>query len=160
MRRYERAIRIYCDVIETDASFFPGHAYLGWAYEQNGQLKDAAAATLRALELSPGNTFALTSLGHIYAVSGEPEKARQIIGQLKSESNKRYITPYGMAEVYAGLRETGKVLAYLEQCLGERSWWLIFAEVNPRFDALRDDPRFRRILDEMKNANKTPENSA
>lgn len=146
MRRSERAIKIYRESLETNASFFPAHIYLGMAYEQNGQYEDAVSEFQRALSYSPDNTSALASLGYIYAASGDEEKAREIIEQLKVESNKRYVSPYRIAELYAGLKEKEHALTQLEKAAAERSWWLIFAGVNHRFDSLRDEPRFIKIL--------------
>lgn len=150
MRRPERAIKIYLEVLETNASFFPAHAYLGMAYEQNGQFENAVAEFHQALALTPDNTFALPSLGYIYAVSGEEEKAREIIEHLDRESNQRYVSPYGMAELYAGLKEKEQALWHLEKAAAERSWWFIFAEVNHRFDSLRNEARFQEILRRIK----------
>ena len=149
MRRTERAIKIYREALETNASFFPAHVYIGMAYEQNGQYEDAVSEFRRALSYTPDNTFALASLGYIYAVSGDGEKASETIEQLNRESNKRYVSPYGMAEIYVGLKEKEQALTQLEKAAAERSWWLIFAGVNHRFDNLRDEPRFQEILRKM-----------
>jgi DNA-binding winged helix-turn-helix (wHTH) protein/TolB-like protein/Tfp pilus assembly protein PilF len=149
MRRYDRAIEIYREVLETDAMFFPGYAYLCKAYEQNHQFEDALMTVRQALVYAPNNTFALTSLAHIYAVSGNEEKAWEIVEQLKTDSSKRYITPYGLAEIYAGLKEKELALTHLEKAAAERSWWLVSADVNPRFDGLRNEPRFLKILQKM-----------
>lgn len=149
MRRYERAIEIYRAALETDAAFFPGHAYLGMAYEQNGQYEDAVSSLHRALEYAPDNTFALTSLAHVHAVSGNEQKAREIVERLRVESKKRYVPAYGLAEIYAGLEEKEQVLNMLEKAATERSWWLVFASVNPRFDKLSQEPRFLEIVQKM-----------
>jgi hypothetical protein len=37
-------------------------------------------------------------------------------------------------------------LAELEKSAAEHSWWFVFAGVNPRFDTLRDEPRFQKLL--------------
>ncbi len=149
MRRPERAIKIYREALETNASFFPGHVYLGMAYEQTGQYEAALTEFRRALELTPGSTFARASLGYIYAASGDEKKARETIEHLNRESNQRYVSPYGMAELYAGLKEKEQSLIHLEKAAEEHSWWLVFADVNPRFDCLRDAPRFEKILQKM-----------
>ncbi len=146
MRRYDRAIDIYRNALEIEASFFPGYAYLGMAYEQNGQYEDAILTTNQALLLAPNNTFALTSLAHIYAVSGRIEKSLEIVERLKDLSAKNYVTAYGMAEIYSGLQENDLALTQLEKAADEHSWWLVSAGVNPRFDRLRDEPRFLAVL--------------
>jgi DNA-binding winged helix-turn-helix (wHTH) protein/TolB-like protein/Flp pilus assembly protein TadD len=155
MRRYDRAIQIYEEALETDASFFPGYAYLAMAYEQNGQSEEAVSALRRALLLSPDNTFALASLGHVYAVSGNEKRARETIEYLNVLAAQKYVSPYGMAEIYTALDEKEQALAELEKAAAERSWWLIFAGVNPRFDKLRPAPRFLNILKKI-NLDKFP----
>lgn len=149
MRRHERAIKIYRETLETDQTFFPALVYIGMAYEQNGQYEEAASSFRHALSLTPDNTFALASLAHIYAVSGDKAKAREIMEQLNVESHKRYVSPYGMAETYAGLNEKEQALTHLEKAAAERSWWLIFAGVNPRFETLRGEKRFLKILQKL-----------
>lgn len=146
MRRAERAIKIYREVLETNESFFPVRVYLGMAYEQDGQFDEAIAEFRQALAITPDNTFARASLGFIYAASGDEEKAREIIEFLEDESVERYVSPYGMAELYAGLKQNEQALAYLEKAADEHSWWLVFADVNHRFDSLRREPRFIEIL--------------
>lgn len=146
MRRPERAIKIYNEVLETNTSFFPGYFYLGMAYEQIKQYEESVAALRQALLFSPESSFALASLGYTYAVAGDVDKARETIGQLEEWAIEKYVSPYGIAEIYAGLGEKDKALQQLEKAVAERSWWLIFAAVNHRFDALRDDLRFQKIL--------------
>jgi len=40
-------------------------------------------------------------------------------------------------------------LTQLEKAAAEHLWGLVFAGVNPRFDSLRDEPRFLEILQKM-----------
>ncbi len=149
MRRTERAIRIYREAAETEVAFFPAHFYLGMAYEQNGQFEEAVAEVRQALSLTPESTLALSLLGYIYAVSGNEKKARETLNQLNAESYRRYVSPYGLAEIFAGLNDKEQALTQLEKAAAEHSWWLIFAGVNHRFDSLSDEPRFQAILRKM-----------
>jgi tetratricopeptide (TPR) repeat protein len=119
------------------------------AYEQNGQHEAAISELHLALSYAPDNAFALTSLGHVYAVSGNAEKACEVIERLNDQSTRRYVPSYGMAEVYAGLQDKDQALNQLEKAVAERSWWLVFAAVNPRFDRLRAEPRFQKVLRQM-----------
>ena len=54
-----------------------------------------------------------------------------------------------MAEIYAGLKERNLALTQLEIGAAERSWWMVFTGINPRFDGLRDEARFLEILRKM-----------
>ena len=47
------------------------------------------------------------------------------------------------AELYVSLGEQGEALARLEKTGQDRSVWLIWVKINPRFDNLRDDPNAR-----------------
>ena len=42
-----------------------------------------------------------------------------------------------------------RALAGLEEALSQRSHWLTLLELDPRFDALRDDPRLKAISDRV-----------
>ena len=147
MRRYDRAINIYREVLETDSSFFPAYAYLAMAYEQNGQLAEARSAIDSALKLATGNTIATASLAYLQAISGDENSAHETIANLIHASVNRYVPAYAIAEVYAGLGDIERSLKALEKAVEERSWWTIFAGVNPRFECLHGEARFNRILD-------------
>ena len=59
---------------------------------------------------------------------------------------KIYLAPYHFAIVYAGLGETDVVFEYLEKGYEERSPWMTWLKVEPKFDSLRSDPRYTRLL--------------
>jgi hypothetical protein len=56
------------------------------------------------------------------------------------------VSAAAIASIYAGLGEKEEALAWLEEGFKERSFQLQFLKVDPRFDALRDDPRFANLL--------------
>ena len=53
---------------------------------------------------------------------------------------------YNVAAVAARLGEKGGAFQYLERAFDERSFWMPFLNVDPLFDSLRADPRFRDLL--------------
>ena len=88
----------------------------------------------------------LASLGHAYALSGERDKANQILAELRAMSKHRYISPYLFAVVYLGLGDKDQTFAWLDKAYRDRSFYLIWLKVEPLFDSLRDDPRFADLL--------------
>lgn len=56
------------------------------------------------------------------------------------------MTSYGYALIYAGLGQKEQTLIWLRKAVEERSHWLIWITVDPRFDALREDSRFQQIV--------------
>ncbi|HZW87801.1 MAG TPA: hypothetical protein VFF12_01875, partial [Myxococcaceae bacterium] len=61
-------------------------------------------------------------------------------------ASSRYVTPYGVALVHAGLGETDEAFRWLSRAVDDRSHWLIWLSVDPRFANLRSDPRFGATL--------------
>ena len=52
------------------------------------------------------------------------------------------MTSYGYALIYSGLRENEQALTWLRKAVEERSHWLVWIRVDPRFDTLRGEPPF------------------
>jgi len=63
-------------------------------------------------------------------------------------SEHRYVSPYRIAIVYTGLKETEKAFQWLMKAYQDRSVWLIHLhlKVDPRLKTLHSDPRFQEIL--------------
>jgi hypothetical protein len=57
-----------------------------------------------------------------------------------------YVTPYGTALVYAGLGEKDKAFAALNEAFDDRSHWLVWLKLDPRWGDLRTDPRFVELV--------------
>ena len=57
----------------------------------------------------------------------------------------------GAALVYAGLGEKDEAFRSLEKAIELRGPWpfVILLKVDPRFDSLREDPRFQNLLRRM-----------
>ena len=53
---------------------------------------------------------------------------------------------YNFAEIYIGLGDKEQALASLEKAYADRSMLLTFLKVDPEFDSLRSDPRFKDLL--------------
>ena len=148
-RRDDEAIEQVRKALEMDPNFAAGHRPLGMAYEQKAMYPEAIAEFQKALDVSRGNPFALGSLGHAQAVSGDREKARQTLSDVLALSKRRYVPPFDIAVICTGLDDKERALEWLEKALDERSLEMIFLKVDPRFDRLHADPRFAGLLRRM-----------
>jgi hypothetical protein len=74
------------------------------------------------------------------------DEALETLGKLKRLAKERYVTPYGVALVHAGLGEKDQALVWLDRALEDRSHWLVWLKLDPRLDTLRSDHRFRSLL--------------
>jgi hypothetical protein len=70
-------------------------------------------------------------------VSGNAAAARQILQELRERARQRYVSAYWMALVHTGLGEKEQALAELEKAREERAVWLVWLDVELRFDRLR-----------------------
>ena len=63
-----------------------------------------------------------------------------------SEERPRYVSPWALALVYAGLGDADRALGLLEDAVGLRSLQAgIFLKTEPRLDGLRSVPRFTAL---------------
>jgi serine/threonine protein kinase/Tfp pilus assembly protein PilF len=147
--QYDAAISQLRNTTEMDPAFVEAHLYLGWAYEQKGMLAEAIKELQQALSLSGGHPRFVSALGHAYAISGQRRLAEESLARLKEQSTHRYVAPYDIAVVYAGLKETDQVFKYLEMAYADRSFWMALLKADPRFDPIRGDPRYQDILRRM-----------
>ncbi len=60
------------------------------------------------------------------------------------------MSPYHVAIACNGLNEPSEALAWLEEAFEARDPMLVFLNVEPTWKNLRDEPRFRALLRQMK----------
>jgi adenylate cyclase len=145
-RDYDAAIEQYRRALEIDPGFGPAHLWFGRPYLQKRMYAEAIAEIQLAVDASGGSTISLAVLAHAYASAGRGEEARKILGELLDRSRSRYLPSYWIALVFAGLGDADRAVEWLERAYEERSGWLVWIKVEPRFDGLRADPRFSSLL--------------
>ena len=89
-------------------------------------------------------------MAHVYAQMGRGEDALRILSQLLEMRKKRYVSPYGIASIYACLGEKNAAFEWLETAYAEHDQTLVWVKVHPRLDGLRGDPRFQDLLRRMR----------
>jgi TolB-like protein/Flp pilus assembly protein TadD len=145
-REYPAALDHASQAIALDPEFWIGYIERGQAYEQSGQPELALDALAVAARLSGANSKAAAISGYILAKTGRPEKARDVLTSLETLSRKRYVPPYALALVHAGLGERDAVFDWLNRAFDAHDVHLIFLPVDPKWDPYRSDPRFEALL--------------
>ena len=140
--QWDPAIEQLRSAKELSPTFWFNPCFLGRAYEQTGKLPEAIAEFQSALELDK-NTEIWSGLGHAYAVSGNRAEAQKVLDHLKELSVHSYVSPYGIAVIYAGLGDKEQAFAWLERAFNERSYFMaVYLTTDARLDVLHADPRF------------------
>lgn len=149
-RQYEKAIDQYRKAVDLDPSFMLTHIWFGRPYLEKGMYAEAISELETAVRLSGEGTLALAMLGHGLASAGRKDDALGILARLKDRSKTRYVPSYWISVIYNGLEDRDQVLAWLRKALEERSSWLVWVRVEPRFDWLRQDADFKSLIAAMK----------
>ena len=144
-RDYDQAIEQCSKVIDMDPTFGLAYFYRGLAYEQKG-LFDKAVSDLEFARGAQSRPTTLGALGHAYAIAGNKTKAQALLRDLEELSRKRYFPGFQLALIYIGLGENDKAFAALENSYRDRYPGVIHINVEPRLDSIREDPRFKDLV--------------
>jgi TolB-like protein/Flp pilus assembly protein TadD len=143
---YDKGIKECKQDLELDPQFVSVHVWLAYAYVYTRRYPDAAAEFSKALDLSGNANYFLTGLAMTRAFEGNKEEAKKLLGEIKLRAKYTYVSPYGLAQVYAGLGDKEQALAMLSQALREHSADLVFLASAQEFDTLRDEARFKDMI--------------
>ena len=151
IRHYEKAV----EVMDTD---FHAWAMLSSCYLAQGErakLREAAQKMVseaqRAVQQDPSNGAALGILAGGYALLGEEAKTREWIDRALLVDPDNLNMRYNFACVLALLGDKEECLKMLQSTIprvGEAQ--VRIAEADTDFDAIRDDPRFQRLIADAK----------
>ena len=137
----DEAIEQCRKILELDPSSFPARRYLGLAYEAKGMYPEAISEFQTGVKLS-GSPLMLALLGHAYAVAGKKVEAQQVLSDLQQLPPQRYVSPYTVAAIYAGLGDQEQAFKWLDRAVEERDIWLMNLKVHPVFAKLRSQRKF------------------
>jgi TolB-like protein/tetratricopeptide (TPR) repeat protein len=138
-RRYDEAIDQLNKTIVLDPTNRNAHVALTTVYVLEGEYAEAVEHRIMVSKLAGDDQFA-ESIRQAFAKAGWP-------GVLRAELNSpdgysHYIKAY----LLAGLGKRDEAFAELESSLeNHEDLSLLFVKTDPRFDPLRDDPRFQEI---------------
>ncbi len=123
--------------IVLDPEFWIGHMMRGQALEQLGEHEAALEALTTAARFSGQNSKALSLRAYILAKTGRADEARAMLRTLETVSKTKYVPPYAMALINAGLGERDAAFVWLERAFDARDMHLIYLPVDPKWDAYR-----------------------
>ncbi|PWB73746.1 MAG: hypothetical protein C3F07_09250 [Anaerolineales bacterium] len=149
-RRYDEAIEQYQKAIDLDPNFMITHVWFGRPYLEKGMYQEAISELETAVKLSGESTLALAMLGHGLASAGRGDEAMKILEKLKERAKTQYVPSYWIAVIYNGFKDKEQVLHWMKKAYAERSSWLVWSNVEPRFAWLRKDADAAELLKAMK----------
>ena len=148
--RIDEATAVFRKTIETNPEFGVAHWGLAQCYRAKGDARQQIEELRRAVALSGNSAYMRAHLAYGYATAGNRAQAESIRRELDLESRDHYTSPYYGALIAAGLGDRDAMMASLERALADRSGWMVFLQVEPEFEAVRQAPEFQRLLARVK----------
>jgi serine/threonine protein kinase/TolB-like protein/Tfp pilus assembly protein PilF len=145
-RRYDLAIAQFQKALDLHPNDSTLQYQLGWAYLYAG-VYDKGSENIRSSQAVDGVDPKLSpDLAYINAMVGKPDETRQTLNRLLTLARKYPVSPGLIALVYLALDEREQVLAWLEKSYAQHSSMMTWLKVDPRFDRIRQEPRFQDLM--------------
>ncbi len=145
-RQYDEAITQFQKSLTLQPDFADSLGGLMQCYHKKG-MYEQALTTARRLFNARGNDDLLEALNRGYEEGGYKEAMRQTAEALAARSNRAY--SMGIASYYTYAGEKDRALDWLETAFQEKIQNLIYLNVYPKWDPLRDEPRYQELLRKM-----------
>jgi TolB-like protein/Tfp pilus assembly protein PilF len=150
--RYDEASQQIQRTFDLDPSFGVVFWVRAQINEAKGDLEHAVADYNKASatgSLPSDQVQAMVACAN--ARAGKRAEAEKILNELVNESRNRFVASYPLAQIQAVLGNKDEAVRLLEKAYDERSIPIGGAgnggpKIDNRFDSLRDDPRFQKLL--------------
>jgi DNA-binding winged helix-turn-helix (wHTH) protein/Flp pilus assembly protein TadD len=131
--------------LDIEPDFYAAHTLLGMAYAQQRRLGEAVTELQEAASLAHVS-WTLGYLGYACGISGQRQRAFDLLFELAQRSRQNYVSPYTLALIHAGLGDKEQALLCLENAYEDRNEMFGFVKTSPEFDGLRAEERFTNLL--------------
>jgi TolB-like protein/Tfp pilus assembly protein PilF len=134
-------------ITDVDPEYRAARELVGIAYLQMGKTHDAIAVLEAALAAGPQDRAMAASLAYAHAVAGDRAAAETLAAELERPDAARYTSPFLLALVRLGLGDLDGAFAALERAVADADPALPYVAVEPRFEPIRADARYGRLLE-------------
>lgn len=138
---YDAAARQFRQVLQLDPNFSMAHFRLGLAYAQQGRWADALDELAISKALSDDRDV-VAALGQVHGMMGHRDEALAAIAELEARSRTTFVPSYAVAVVHAALGDVEAALDWLTRAVEERSYWVMYFNVDPALAGLGGHARF------------------
>jgi Flp pilus assembly protein TadD len=143
--RYEDAIAACQAAIEVEDGNDP-RRMLGYTYDRMGRHDEAMTELERALAFDPGDYEVRAALAKLYRRAGREDEAKAHLARAGQEAEQE--AEYGHACVASASGDVERALALLQVALEAGQLQPGWARIDPEFSYIKDDPRFKALVEE------------
>jgi TolB-like protein/DNA-binding winged helix-turn-helix (wHTH) protein/Tfp pilus assembly protein PilF len=145
-RRYDEAMHELRSALAVRPDDAIALWFLGFSLIAKGRPEEAIPVLEKALSVSDRSPAIIGVLVRAYAHAERRTEALRLLDELKQRRKKGYVPSAAFINAYLGLGEYDEAFAWFERAYQEQSNMLQFLKVNPFFDPLREDPRFKDLV--------------
>jgi TolB-like protein len=145
-RDYDKARESCQRALEINPDFPVSHLLLAAVHSFRGHPEDAFREHDVYDRLTGGTTVGRLFRACHQARAGDPRPARLALEELRKSGATSAGSSWQLALAHASLGDVEQAFAALEQTFEERSGMIACLKVDPHWDPLRSDPRFRDML--------------
>jgi TolB-like protein/DNA-binding winged helix-turn-helix (wHTH) protein/tetratricopeptide (TPR) repeat protein len=150
-RQYDRALEELRRTLDLDPNYTWTHVFLFLTYEKLGRLDEALAHRQKYLTLIGRSAEEASGLARAYAQRGYNAVLEKWIEiTLDYFTQTGHLTSAEVVHSYAAMGRHDVAFQWLDRAFADHTRDLIFLNVDPGFDPLRSDPRFRARVEEMR----------
>jgi TolB-like protein/Tfp pilus assembly protein PilF len=155
-RQYDQALEQFQKVAEMFPGFAIDHERLAQLHAFMGRFDQAIAEDTKARLLSGENEKSALAkeaiLRHAWTTQGAPGYWKTLVELSQTGENppEAYNSPFGTAILYAQLGDKARALNALEQAYEQRSLAMTEINIEPAFDPIRGEPRFKALLQRVR----------
>ncbi len=146
-RRYDKAVELIRPGVESNPM---GNFLLGWACASQSKWQEAINAFAAILPLPDRAAGDLKSLAYAYASEGRRSEVMPMLDEAKQKTALMYVPVYRVAAAYLAMGDKEHALEWLEKSATDDRSWMVWLKVDPVMDPLRNDPRFQKLMGDMK----------
>jgi tetratricopeptide (TPR) repeat protein len=143
-RRYDRAASKLEAVLAMDPTFPRAHLVRN-AYVELGRFDDALA-DIQSDAAGAGGLWNASCLAYVHGRAGRTAEAEREVARLLERHRPGETDPGIVFWAYVGTGDRDRALAWLEKAYAQHSNILATLKVDPAYDSLREEPRFRDVL--------------
>jgi len=144
--QYDAAIEQLKKTLQMNPKFPLAHLWLGRAYQAKGMFDQAMVEYQATDSALPDWPVTIAGIGNLQGYAKKDADARLTLARLDNMSKTKYVTPYGVALVYAGMGDKDQAFHWLEKAFDDRANWLVWLRFDPRWDSIRSDPRYADLV--------------
>lgn len=150
-RQYDKAIEHYKKMREIEPTGIHRNQWsMSVMYEQLGMHSEAVEEFLEDGRMRGFLTpEEIEALRKSFKVSGWHRYVRMRLELMEEKSKREYLAPTILAGIYALAGEKDLAFAWLEKAIDSHDGWVSLIKIQPAYDSLRTDPRYKSLLRRM-----------